>query len=40
MPFVPPPKAQPAPGNAQAPRTARRHEPLESRPAATAAPTE
>jgi len=40
LPFVPPPKAQPAPGNAQAPRTARRHEPLESRPAASAAPTE
>jgi hypothetical protein len=40
LPFVPPPKAQPAPGNAQAPRTARRHEPLESRPPALAAPTE
>ena len=40
MPFIPPPKAQPAPGNAQAPRTARSNEPLESRPPALAAPTE
>ena len=40
MPFIPPPKAQPAPGNAQAPKTARPHEPLESRPAEQAAPTE
>ncbi len=40
MPFIPPPKAQPAPGNAQAPKTARRHGPLESRPASLAAPTE
>jgi hypothetical protein len=40
VPFVPPPKAQPAPGNAQASRTARTHEPLESRPARLAAPTE
>ena len=40
MPFIPPPKAQPAPGNAQASKTARPHEPLESRPAEQAAPTE
>jgi|GEM_PF-2165678 len=40
MPFIPPPKAQPTPGNAQASKTARRHEPLESRPAPLAAPTE
>ncbi len=40
MPFVPPPKAQPAPGNAQVPRTAQAYEPLESRPAEQAAPTE
>ena len=40
LPFVPPPKAQPAPGNAQANRTARTHEPLESRPSEQAAPTE
>jgi hypothetical protein len=40
IPFVPPPKAQPAPGNAQVPKTARPHEPLESRPAEMAAPTE
>jgi hypothetical protein len=40
LPFVPPPKAQPAPGNAQVSRTALTHEPLESRPAAMAAPTE
>ena len=40
IPFVPPPKAQPAPGNAQVPRTARPYEPLESRPTLLAAPTE
>ena len=40
IPFTPPPKAQPAPGNAQVPKTARPHEPLESRPALLVAPTE
>ena len=40
MPFVPPPKAQPAPGNAQVSRTAQAYEPLESRPVEQAAPTE
>ena len=40
MPFIPPPKAQPAPGNAQASKTVQAYGPLESRPAEQAAPTE